>query len=58
MPFEVNLSISFTNEYEYQENRAAGKYNYQSIINRLQDIKGKLEKETEVWKEKGHGNQN
>jgi len=30
--------------FEYPENRAAGKYNYQQILNRLHDIKGKLEK--------------
>jgi len=40
--------------FEYPENRAAGKYNYQSILGRLHDIRGKLEKETQTWKERGH----
>eukprot|EP01118_Nematostelium_gracile_P011225 TRINITY_DN3954_c0_g1_i1.p1 TRINITY_DN3954_c0_g1~~TRINITY_DN3954_c0_g1_i1.p1 ORF type:complete len:421 (-),score=104.33 TRINITY_DN3954_c0_g1_i1:56-1318(-) len=40
--------------FEYAENKAAGIYHYQTIINRLNDIKGKLEKETQTWKEKGH----
>jgi len=40
--------------FEYPENCANGKYNYNSIITRLVDIKGKLEKETQIWKERGH----
>lgn len=40
--------------FEYPENGAYGKYNYQNIVSRLSEIKGKLEKETELWKKQGH----
>ena len=41
--------------FEYAENWASGKYNYASIVQRLHDIKGRLDKETQTWKDKGHG---
>jgi len=41
--------------FEYSENGAYGRFNYKSLLIRLQEIKGKLEKETQCWKEKTHG---
>jgi len=40
--------------FEYPENGCAGSFNYASIANRLGDIKGKIERETQLWKERGH----
>jgi len=39
--------------FEYEGNIASGKYNYGNIITRLKDLKARLDKETEEWKEKG-----
>jgi ubiquitin-conjugating enzyme E2 Z len=39
--------------FEYDGNTAAGKYNYTNIITRLKDLKSRIERETEEWKEKG-----
>jgi len=40
--------------FEYPENGCSGQYNYASIITRLNEIKGKLERESQLWREKGH----
>eukprot|EP00027_Filamoeba_sp_ATCC50430_P008041 CAMPEP_0168549136 /NCGR_PEP_ID=MMETSP0413-20121227/4940_1 /TAXON_ID=136452 /ORGANISM="Filamoeba nolandi, Strain NC-AS-23-1" /LENGTH=425 /DNA_ID=CAMNT_0008579499 /DNA_START=59 /DNA_END=1336 /DNA_ORIENTATION=+ len=40
--------------FEYPENGAFGKFNYASIVQRLQDIKGRLDQETQQWKQMGH----
>jgi len=39
--------------FEYETNRAAGKYNYIQLLTRIQDLKKRLDTETESWKVKG-----
>ncbi|PRP89663.1 ubiquitin-conjugating enzyme E2Z [Planoprotostelium fungivorum] len=40
--------------FEYPDNGCSGSYNYAGITTRLQEIKGKIESETQQWKENGH----
>jgi len=39
--------------FEYDGNIASGKFNYAAIIERLKDLKSRLERETQEWKEAG-----
>jgi hypothetical protein len=67
MPFEVRslrafaLLKSWAHAYppllfsQFDGNTAAGKYNYTNIIARLKDLKSRIDRETEEWKEKGKG---
>lgn len=43
---------------QFDGNTAAGKYNYTNIIARLKDLKSRIDRETEEWKEKGKGTKN
>eukprot|EP01117_Protostelium_nocturnum_P017536 TRINITY_DN7153_c0_g1_i1.p1 TRINITY_DN7153_c0_g1~~TRINITY_DN7153_c0_g1_i1.p1 ORF type:complete len:419 (+),score=120.03 TRINITY_DN7153_c0_g1_i1:132-1388(+) len=40
--------------FEYPENGATGTFKYTKILERLHELKGKIESEAEEWKEKGH----